>query len=162
MDLSATRMDIAAHSWGRRRPTSGGSRYRSSRGRPRRTGPRRRCGSAIAWRKRLGAPASPAFAAPGPDPARRGPHGPQTSTAREILPALGFHELLPAAVEAALVLLARAGLGHIADQARELEAVVLEVGDLAPPTHLVVVRVSPRDGASARGVRVVPVLHVVL
>src|SRR6185369_2375703 len=79
----------------------------------------------------------------------------------EILPASGLHELAPARVEAALVVLARR-TGHDADPAGELEAVVLEAVRRAAQAHLVVVGILAGDGAAAGGVRVVPVLHVVL
>src|SRR4030095_8678552 len=101
-----------------------------------------------------GAPRSPPGAAGGRERVTRSP-GPQ------ILPASGFHELAPARVEAALVVLARR-TGHDADPAGELEAVVLEAVRRAAQAHLVVVGILAGDGAAAGRVCVVPVLHVVL
>src|SRR5262249_61085623 len=78
------------------------------------------------------------------------------------VPAGRLHELPPAPVIAALVVLAGVGDGDVGDGARQLQAVVLEGARRAPQAHFVIIRMLPRDRPAARLVGVVPVLHVVL
>src|SRR5262249_45815417 len=85
-----------------------------------------------------------------------------TASSLERVPAGRLHELPPAPVVAALVVLAGVGDGHVGDGARQRQAVVLERARGAPQAHLVVIRMLPRDRPAAGLVGVVPVLHVVL
>src|SRR5207245_1793429 len=63
---------------------------------------------------------------------------------------------------ASLVWPAGVGLCHVADRARQREPVIFEAACATAQAHLVVVRILARDGAAARLVGVIPVLHVVL
>src|SRR5439155_3371401 len=104
--------------------------------------------------------------APRPPSLGRGPAEPWRATglaqrhSSELVPARCFHELAPAPIEAALVVLARVGHGHVGDRARQRQAMVLEGARRAAQAHLVVIRMLVRDGAAAGLVSVVPVLHV--
>src|SRR5262249_6927475 len=80
----------------------------------------------------------------------------------ELVPALGFHKFGPAAVEIAEGVLARFGLGDVHHRAGDAQALRLVIRDLVTETLLIAVGVASRDRAAAGGVRVVPVLHVVL
>src|SRR5690349_4863791 len=86
-------------------------------------------------------------------------HGPPGG---ELRPVVSFHELGPSAVEVAHRLLARLGLGEVDHLARHAEALIDVVGDGRAASLVVVVGIAPGDRAAARGMRVVPVLHVVL
>src|SRR5262249_58717763 len=84
------------------------------------------------------------------------------SLGAELRPARRLHELAPAPIEAALVVLARRARDHLVDGAGQRESVILEAARLATEPHLVVVGVAAGDGGAARGWGVVSVFHVVL
>src|SRR5487761_1368396 len=75
---------------------------------------------------------------------------------RERAPIVGVHELGPALVEGARILLGAVAPGVAAGN----ECVVLVL--LRAEAGLIVIGISPRDGAAARHRRVAPILHVVL
>src|SRR6266446_4860078 len=136
-----------------RHPPAFGSRViPGTRGTPDRTPHRRR-----STRSRAQTPGE----APRASVSRRSSRAPAPPR-RQVVPALGVHELRPAAVEVPEVVLARPRLGDVHHRARDAEAVPLVVLDLVAQALLVAVGVAPRDGAAAGRVRVVPVLHVVL
>src|SRR5437763_919124 len=81
---------------------------------------------------------------------------------RQLVPAVGFHELGPAAVEVAHRFLARLGFCDVDHPAREAQPLPFEVLLGSAEPHLVGIRIASGDGPAARLVGVGPVLHVVL
>src|SRR5438552_14422494 len=80
----------------------------------------------------------------------------------QLVPAVGLHELGPAAVEIARRLLAGAHIGDVDDLARDPKPLPFEIFDRGADALLVSVGMAARDRAAAGGMRVIPVFHVVL
>src|SRR5260370_4102894 len=78
------------------------------------------------------------------------------------MPAVGFHELGPAPVEVAQIVLAGFCLADVHDRPGNTQPLPFIFLGLEAETLLVAVGVAPRDRPAAGGMRVVPVFHVVL